>query len=133
MESSPPAILTILTFVFLPQVYQTNQAPPLAYDQSYHYTTTNHPQCPPAPQITYPPPVPQITYPPQARQITYQGKTITLKSKMKPIHHHNLRHKIKNLSNKVKLSQLMTQSLQLPVIPTSISTPSSSAETITEK
>jgi hypothetical protein len=50
--------------LFSPQAYQTNQAPPLAYYQSYHYATTN-PQHPLAPQITYPPAVPQITYPVQ--------------------------------------------------------------------
>jgi hypothetical protein len=62
------------SLLFSPQVYQTNQAPPLVYYKSYHYTTTNHPQCPPAPQITYPPPDPQITYPPPAPQITYPGQ-----------------------------------------------------------
>jgi hypothetical protein len=51
----------------------TKQAPPPAHYQSYHYTTANHPQCPPAPQITYPPPALQITYPPSAPQITYLG------------------------------------------------------------
>jgi hypothetical protein len=34
-----------------------------AYYQSYHYATTNHPQPPSAPQITYHPALPQITYP----------------------------------------------------------------------
>jgi hypothetical protein len=54
-----------------PQTYQTNQAPPPAYYQSYHYAITNHPQLPPPPQITYPPPTPQITYPSSAPQIAY--------------------------------------------------------------
>jgi hypothetical protein len=34
-------------FLFPPQTYQNNQAQALAYYQSYHYTTTNHPQPPP--------------------------------------------------------------------------------------
>jgi hypothetical protein len=57
--------------LFSPQAHQTNQATPPTYYQSYHYTTTNHPQHPPASQITYPPPPPQITYPPAVLQITY--------------------------------------------------------------
>jgi hypothetical protein len=36
---------------------------------------TNHPQHPPAPQITYPPQAPQITNHPPAPQITYLGPT----------------------------------------------------------
>jgi hypothetical protein len=40
--------------LFPPQVYQTSQAPPPTYYQSYHYATTNHPQPPQTPQITYP-------------------------------------------------------------------------------
>jgi hypothetical protein len=48
---------------FLPQAYHINQTQPPTYYQSYHYTTTNHPQPLPAPQITYPSPVVQITYP----------------------------------------------------------------------
>jgi hypothetical protein len=47
---------------FPPQANQNNQAHALAYCQSYHYATTNHPQPWPTPQITYPPTVPQITY-----------------------------------------------------------------------
>jgi hypothetical protein len=45
------------------QAYQNSQTQSLAYYQSYHYTTTNHPQSPPAPQITYHPALPQITHP----------------------------------------------------------------------
>jgi hypothetical protein len=48
---------------FLPQAYHNNQTQPLAYNKSYHYATTNHPQPSPTVQITYPSPVPQITYP----------------------------------------------------------------------
>jgi hypothetical protein len=59
--------------LFSPQVYQTNQAPPPAHYQSYHYATTSHPQRPSAPQITYPQLAPQITYPPPAPQIAYPG------------------------------------------------------------
>jgi hypothetical protein len=73
MEPSLPTILTILSSAFSPEVYQTNQTPPPAYYQSYLYAITNHPQCPLAPQITYPPPAPQITYPLPAPQITYPG------------------------------------------------------------
>jgi hypothetical protein len=57
--------------LFSPQAYQTNQAPPPAYYQFYHYATTNHSHHPPAPHITYPPPPPQITYPLAVPQITY--------------------------------------------------------------
>jgi hypothetical protein len=49
--------------LFTPQTDRNNQAQAPAYYQSYHYTTTNHPQPSPNPQIAYPPPVPQITYP----------------------------------------------------------------------
>jgi hypothetical protein len=52
---------------------------------------------------------------------------------MKPIHHHDLCHKLKNPNNKQKPSQLMAQSLQLPEVSIPTSTPSGSAETITEK
>jgi hypothetical protein len=48
---------------FLPQTHQNNQGQALVYYQSYHYTTTNHPQPLSTPQITYPLPVPQITCP----------------------------------------------------------------------
>jgi hypothetical protein len=51
--------------IFPPQTYQNSHAQALAYYQSYHYGTTNHPQPFPVPQITYPPAVPQITYPTQ--------------------------------------------------------------------
>jgi hypothetical protein len=52
---------------------------------------------------------------------------------MKPIHHHNHCHKIKSLSNRAKLSQPMAQSLQLSEVPTPISAPSGSTETIPER
>jgi hypothetical protein len=55
------------------------------------------------------------------------------KSKPKPTHHLHLYHKSKNPSNKIKLSQLMAQSLQSPGAPISSLTPSDNAETITEK
>jgi hypothetical protein len=45
------------------QAYQNSQAQSLAYYQSYHYATPNHPQPLPASQITYHPALPQITYP----------------------------------------------------------------------
>jgi hypothetical protein len=48
---------------FPAQAYQNSQTQPLAYYQSYHYATINHPQPSSVPEITYPPPVPQITYP----------------------------------------------------------------------
>jgi hypothetical protein len=48
---------------FPAQAYQNRQIQPLAYYQSYHYGTTNHPQHSSVQQITYPSPVPQITYP----------------------------------------------------------------------
>jgi hypothetical protein len=51
--------------LFPAQTHQSNQAQPPAYYQPYHYTITNHPPPPPAPQITYTPAVPQITYPVQ--------------------------------------------------------------------
>jgi hypothetical protein len=133
MEPSPPAILSILSFTFfLPQTYQTNQAPPLAYYQSYYYATTNHPQHPPAPQITYPPSPPQIAYPLVVSQITYPVQNNHPKSKMKPIHHPHLCHKPKNPSSKMKPSQLMAQSLELPEVPIPTLTPSDSAGTIIE-
>jgi hypothetical protein len=53
------------------QPYQNTQTQPLAYYQSYHYVTTNHPQPSPTPQIAYPLPTPQITSPPAVPQITY--------------------------------------------------------------
>jgi hypothetical protein len=40
------------------QSYQSRQTQPLAYYQSYHYVTTNHPQPSSVSQITYPPSVP---------------------------------------------------------------------------
>jgi hypothetical protein len=43
------------------QAYQNSQTQSPAYYQSYHYTTTNHPQYSPTPQITYHPALPQIT------------------------------------------------------------------------
>jgi hypothetical protein len=52
---------------------------------------------------------------------------------MKPFHHHNHCHKIKSLSNRAKLSQPMAQSLQLSEVPTPISAPSGSTETIPER
>jgi hypothetical protein len=45
------------------QAYQNFQTQSPAYYQLYHYTTTNHPQPTPTPQITYHPALPQITYP----------------------------------------------------------------------
>jgi hypothetical protein len=48
---------------FPAQTYQNSQTQPLAYYQSYHYATTNHPQPSLVQQIIYTPPVPQITYP----------------------------------------------------------------------
>jgi hypothetical protein len=45
------------------QAYQNSQTQPPAYYQSYHYATSNNPQPPPTPQITYHPALPQITYP----------------------------------------------------------------------
>jgi hypothetical protein len=110
--SPPPVIFLILPFTFLPQAYHCNQTQPLAYYQSYHYTTTNHPQPSPSPQITYPSPVPQITYPCQT--------TPTLKSKPKPIHHHHLH-------NKPMFSPHTTQSSQLSEVPIRILTPRDSA------
>jgi hypothetical protein len=118
---------------FSPQVYQTNQAPPPAYYQSYHYAMTNHPQCPPAPQITYPHQLRKSHILHQFHKSPTQGQPMTLKSKMKSICHHNLHHKIKNTSNRAKLSQPMAQSLRLPEVPTPISTPSCSTKTITER
>jgi hypothetical protein len=51
------------------------QTQPLAYYQSYHYATTNHPQHPPTPQITYHPTLPQITYPTPSNTNANQVKT----------------------------------------------------------
>jgi hypothetical protein len=48
---------------YLAQAYQNSQIQSPANYQLYHYDTTNHPQPPLAPQITYHPVVPQITYP----------------------------------------------------------------------
>jgi hypothetical protein len=45
------------------QAYQNSQTQSSAYYQLYHYATTNHPQPPPTPQITYHHALPQITYP----------------------------------------------------------------------
>jgi hypothetical protein len=45
------------------QTYQNSQTQPLAYYQSYHYATPNHPEPSSAPQMTYHPALPQITYP----------------------------------------------------------------------
>jgi hypothetical protein len=72
--------------LFSPQAYQTNQAPPPAHYESYHYAITNHPQHLPAPQITYPPPPPQITYPPAVPQITYpvQNNHFQIKNEANP-------------------------------------------------
>jgi hypothetical protein len=55
------------------QTFQNSHTQTPAYYQSYHYSTTNHPQPSQSPQITYPQPSPvlQITYPPVAPQITY--------------------------------------------------------------
>jgi hypothetical protein len=61
--SPPPTIFPTLPFAFSATTNHNNQTQSPAYDQSYHYATTNHPQPSPAPQITYPLPVPQITYP----------------------------------------------------------------------
>jgi hypothetical protein len=61
---------------FPPQTYENSQAQAPVYYQSYHYTTTSHPQPLPVPQITYPPAVPQITYPTQSNNnATNQVKT----------------------------------------------------------
>jgi hypothetical protein len=48
---------------YLAQAYQNSQTQSPAYYQSFHYATTNYPQPPPSPQITYHPTLPQITYP----------------------------------------------------------------------
>jgi hypothetical protein len=118
---------------FPPQDYQNTQAQPPAYYQSYHYTTINHPQPSPTPRIKYPPPAPQITYTLAVPQITYPTPSNTpLKLKPNPTHHLHLRHKSKSHINKIKLSQLTAQSLQSPGAPIHISTPSDSAEIITE-
>jgi hypothetical protein len=61
VEPSPPAILSILSFVFFTTCLPNQSCNTSGYYQSYHYATTNHPQHLPAPQKTYPPPPPQIT------------------------------------------------------------------------
>jgi hypothetical protein len=55
------------------------------------------------------------------------------KSKAKPIHYPHLRHKFKNPSNKIKIFQLMVQSLQSSEAPILTLKPSDNAETITVK
>jgi hypothetical protein len=59
------------------QAYKNSQTQSLAYYQSYHYATTNHPQPPPAPQITYCPALPQITYPTPSNTNANQVKVET--------------------------------------------------------
>jgi hypothetical protein len=119
--------------LFSPQAYQTSQAPSLTYYQSYHYATTNHPQHPPAPQITYPLPPPQITYTQAVLQITYpvQNNHSQIKNEANLPPH--LCHKPKNPSSQMKPSQPMTQSLQLAKVPIPTLTPSDSVRTIIEK
>jgi hypothetical protein len=56
------------------QAYQNSQTQSLAYNQSNHYATTNHPQPPPSPQISYHPALPQITYPMPSKTNTNQLK-----------------------------------------------------------
>jgi hypothetical protein len=75
----------------------------------------------------------RLHIPQQFRKLSTQCKTITLKSKMKPIHQNHLRHKPKNPNNKMKSSQLMAQSSQLSEVLIPIFTPSGSAKIITEK
>jgi hypothetical protein len=48
---------------YLAQAYQNSLTQPSAYYQSYHYTTPNHLDPSPAPQMTYHLALPQITYP----------------------------------------------------------------------
>jgi hypothetical protein len=64
---------------FSPQVYQTNQVPPPACYQSYHYATINHPQHPLAPQITYPHQLRKSHILHQLHKSPTQGQPITLK------------------------------------------------------
>jgi hypothetical protein len=45
------------------QTFQNSQTQPSAYYQSHHYTTPNHLEPSPAPQMTYHPALPQIAYP----------------------------------------------------------------------
>jgi hypothetical protein len=76
MQWTPPplAIFSILPFTFLTTRLPKQPTPSLAYYQSYHYATTNHPQPSLTQQITYHPTVPQITYP-MPNNINPQVKT----------------------------------------------------------
>jgi hypothetical protein len=97
------------------QACQNSQTQPLAYYQSYHYVSTNHPQHSPIPQLAYHPTVPQITYP------THVTPTPT-KSKLKPIHpHFHLRHKFKNLRNNLRTFPPMVPYSQSPEVQTQTS------------
>jgi hypothetical protein len=107
---------------FPQQAYQNSQAQALAYYQSYHYATTNHPQASPTPQITYPLTVPQVTY--------QMPTTPILKSRPKATHLH---HKSKNPHHNPKHSPPTTQSSQLPEAPTLILILRGNGETTIDK
>jgi hypothetical protein len=106
------------------QAYQNSQAQAPAYYQSYHYATTNRPQPPPTPQITYPPVVPQITYPVPINtnpQVKTEANPLPL-----------LRHKSKSLCNNPIRSPPMAQFSQLPEVPTPTLTPRDNVEITTK-
>jgi hypothetical protein len=96
------------------QAYQNSQTQSPIYYQSYHYATTNHPQPPPASQITYHPALPQITYPTPSNTNANQ-----LKAKLNPLLPH-LRSKLRNLRNKLRIFPLMAPYSQSPEVQTQI-------------
>jgi hypothetical protein len=111
----------LATFLILPFALSSTSIPkfldPISANyQSYHYATTNHPQAPPATQITYHPAPPQLTYP-----MPNNTNANQLKAEPNPPPPH-LRSKLRNLCNKPRIfppmapysqsSEVQTQTLK---------------------
>jgi hypothetical protein len=111
--------------LFLPQIHPNNQGKALAYYQSYHYATTNHPQSSSTPQITYPPLIPQITYS-MPNNTNKQNKPET-----NPPHH--LCYKSVSLHRKSTTFPPMVQFSPSPKVPTPTSTIKGNGDTTIDK